>query len=161
MMLKRLTFSNLRNFLVCVALIYFSVCMVEYAHAEIKAKSVWSQTNINTISSQDVFGNKISFVCNRGLYSMYVSTTARAMERGTRTRVSLWAAHDLRLEYYASSRSSRVLMVNLNDNVDLHHLLFDLRDRYDLSVLINGVRDSIIVQFPLDGFAEEFNKTCI
>ena len=131
---------------------------ISTADAAIKAKSVWKKTSHDTISSHDIHGNYISFVCNSGRYDVYLSTVEHTTRRYA--NISLWASRDNRAKFTASVLGGNNLRVRLTGSDESRNVLKDMRNRYDLSVYIDGDRFQTIILFALDGFSTEFNRTC-
>lgn len=139
-------------------MVYTAVFNTSYAG--IKAKSVWWKSNYNTLSSKDLFGNKISFVCGRGTYDIYISTAEKTSRKGHKTIVTMWANRDRRVEFRANVINTKLLRMSFYDSPATRDLIADLKGRYDLSVYVEGSRKNTIIQFALDGFAEDYDALC-
>ena len=143
---------------ICCATILLLSVYVQAAHAQ--AVSMWAQDQPGSISTTDYTGNKLTFVCERGYYDVYLTTQDNIAETYHWLNVSLWASRLQRIELRATVTDYNELRMRLNESEEMYNLITNLNDRYDLTILVKANKRDEIFQFSLDGFADRFITLC-
>ena len=130
------------------------------SEAKIRSKSVWHITNTNTISTRDLMGNSMSVVCNNRTIDFYFSTNVVKFNRTERAYVKIWADKDNKVETFSRPVARKSTRVRISDYGQSSSLINDMKNKYDLSVLMKTASGDDIIMFALDGFSGKISRVC-
>jgi len=144
---------------ICALLLLIAI-IIGVSQVRAQAVSMWVNDGPESISSTDYFGNKITFVCERGYYDMFLETKDNIAETYYALKMSLWASRFQRLEFRSTVVARNKLRIRLNETEEMYNLIENLNERYDLSILVQANKRDELFQFSLDGFADRFLTLC-